>query len=102
MHSPFCLAPFCRRALESWPSCFLWCAGLVAVDFPGSGARDDSGGLAVDDELEVAVLGDPGNGLAGVDHADLDFLGGDHDAAALRDAPLDGDGAGRPAAARRR
>jgi len=55
--------------------------GLVAVDFPGGGAGDDGDSVDVDEEGELVVLGDHGNGLAGVDHADVDFLGGDHDAA---------------------
>ncbi|HEV3382835.1 MAG TPA: hypothetical protein VG142_17870 [Trebonia sp.] len=37
----------------------------------------------------------PGDRRAGVDHAKMDFLGGDHDAAPAGDAPLDGDGPGR-------
>jgi hypothetical protein len=33
------------------------------VDFPGGGAGDNPGGLAVDEEGELVVLSDHGNGL---------------------------------------
>lgn len=64
------------------------------MDFPGSGAGDDADGLAVDEGELVALSG---HGFAGVDHADVDFLGGDHDAAPGGDTPLDGERPGRAA-----
>ena len=51
--------------------------GLVALDFPGGGAGDDGEGLLVDDDGEAVILSGHGNGLAGVDHADLDLLAGE-------------------------
>ena len=46
--------------------------------------------LPVDGEPEGVVLGGDGDDLARVDQADLDLLGGHHDAAAGRDPPLHG------------
>src|SRR5215472_12445812 len=65
---------------------------LVTIDFAAGGAGHDPGGLAVDDQPEAVVLGDDGDDLAGMGHADLDALAGDLDAAAGGDPPLDGDG----------
>jgi hypothetical protein len=62
--------------------------GLVPVDLAGGGSRDGARGLPVDVELEGVIVGRDGNGLAGVDHADLDSLSGDHDLAALGYPPL--------------
>jgi len=66
--------------------------GLEAVDFTagGAGHRDDV--FAVDDQPEGVVLGDDGDDLSCVGHADLEALAGDLDAAAGGDPPLDGDG----------
>jgi hypothetical protein len=42
------------------------------------------------------VIGDGhGHDYSGVDHTDVDALGGDHDGAALRYAPLDYDRSGQ-------
>jgi hypothetical protein len=60
------------------------------VDLASRGARHDVGDLPVDDEPEGMVLGSDRDDLARVDQADLDLLGGDHDAAAGGDPPLHG------------
>jgi len=56
------------------------------------GAGDDSDGVAVDVEPEAVVVGGVGDDFAGVDHADLDPLGGDHDLPALGYPALHYDG----------
>jgi hypothetical protein len=61
------------------------------VDLAAGGAGDYARGLAVDVELEGVVADRDRNDLAGVDHADVDALGGDHDGAALGHAPLHDD-----------
>src|SRR5215468_90517 len=66
--------------------------GLVTVDFAAGGAGHDSDGVAVDDQPEAVGLGDDGDDLPGVGHADLDLLAGDLDAAAGGDPPLHRDG----------
>ena len=45
--------------------------------------------------VPVVASGQDGDGLARVDHADLDLLTGDLDAAPKADPPLHGDGPGR-------
>lgn len=69
--------------------------GLVPVDLAGGGAGHDADGLPVDGEPEAVVLGGDGEDLARVDQADLDLLGGDHDASAGGDPPLHGHRPGR-------
>jgi hypothetical protein len=49
----------------------------------GGGAGDYAHGLAIDVELEAVIADSDCDDLAGVDHADVDALGGDHDGAAL-------------------
>ena len=61
------------------------------MDLPVCGACYDRDCLAVDVEPETVVACGDGDDLVGVDHADVDALGGDHDGAALRHAPLDDD-----------
>ena len=60
--------------------------------------------VSVDAELEAVIVCGHGDGLAGVDHAGVDALGGDHDGTALGYAPLHDDrpdgGAGMLAARR--
>jgi hypothetical protein len=51
-------------------------------------ARGTTATVAVDIQPEAVVAGGHGDDLAGVDHADLDPLGGDHDLPALRHPPL--------------
>lgn len=63
---------------------------LVAVDLTGGRARHRADHLTVDDEQELALLCGNVHRLAGVDDADVDALGGDHDGAALRHAALHG------------
>jgi hypothetical protein len=63
------------------------------VDLPGRGPGHDGDGLAVDVEPEAVIVSGDGDDLAGVDHADLDSLGGDHDLATLGYPPLHGHGA---------
>ena len=65
------------------------------MDLACGGTGNDSGGLPVDLEPEAVVLGGDGDDLARVDQADLDLLGGDHDAAAGGDPPLHRYRAGR-------
>src|SRR5215470_2901324 len=62
--------------------------GLEAADFAAGGAGHGGDGLAVDDQPETVVLGDEGDDLSCVGHADLDLLAGDLDAAAGGDPPL--------------
>ena len=69
----------------------LCCVGLVPVDLPVCGACCDRDCLAVDVEPETVVACGDGDDLVSVDHAGVDALGGDHDGAALRHAPLDDD-----------
>jgi hypothetical protein len=61
------------------------------VDLAAGGAGNYAHGLAVDVELEGVVADRDRDDLAGVDHADVDALGGDHDGAALGHAPLHDD-----------
>ncbi|HET6191187.1 MAG TPA: hypothetical protein VFE59_29820 [Trebonia sp.] len=63
--------------------------GFELLYFAGGRARHCADHLTVDDEPELVVLSGHGDVRAGVDHADVDALGGDHDGAALGDAPLD-------------
>jgi hypothetical protein len=58
------------------------------VDLPVRHARYDRDRLAVNVEPEGVVVGSHGDDLAGVDHADMDALGGDHDATSLGYPPL--------------
>jgi hypothetical protein len=70
--------------------------GFVTVDLLAGGAGHDACGLPVDDQPEAVVPGDDGDDLARMDHADLDALAGDLDAAAAGDPALDGQvGAGQ-------
>ena len=55
--------------------------GLVTVDLAAGGPRRDGDGFPVDDQPEGVVSGQDGDGLARVDHADLDLLADDLDAA---------------------
>ena len=66
--------------------------GLEAVDFAAGGAGHGADGFAVDDHPEAVVLGDDGDDLACVGHADLDLLAGDLDATTGGDPPLNRDG----------
>ena len=54
--------------------------GLVTVDLVAGRAGHDANGVAVDDQPEVVALGDDGDDLSGVGHADLDVLAGDLEA----------------------
>lgn len=73
------------------------------MDLAGGGARDDGDDILADADLEAVVPGGHGDGLAGVDHADVDALGGHHDLPSLRHAALhcNWPGGRRQAAARR-
>src|SRR5215469_3050830 len=62
--------------------------GLITVDFAAGGAGHDADVLAVDDQPESIVLGDDGDDLSCVGHADVDALAGDLDAAAGGDPAL--------------
>jgi hypothetical protein len=64
---------------------------LTAANLAGRRARDDGDDLAVQADLEAVLACGPGDDLAGVDHADVDALGGDHDGAALGHAALHDD-----------
>jgi len=61
------------------------------VDLGGGRAWHDGDCLVVEADLEAVVARGDGDELARVDHADLDLLGSDHDAAAGGHAPLDRD-----------
>ena len=65
--------------------------GFESVYFTGGRARHRADHLTVDDEPELVVLSGHGDLFAGVDHTDVDPLGGDHDGAALGHAPPDDD-----------
>jgi hypothetical protein len=54
------------------------------VNLAAGGAGHRGHGVAVDVEAESIVAGGDRDDLPGVDHADLDPLGGDHDLASLR------------------
>lgn len=69
--------------------------GLVSVDLLAGGAGHDSDGLAVDVDVEAVIARGDADGLAGVDHADLDSLCRDHDLATLRHPSLHGDWSSR-------